>query len=148
MILDDKAKKKIIADYVLCQNYRETARKNGVHHSTVKRLVDRVDNADFIQKATQKREENTQDVLAYMQSQHETQTRIIGKLFTAIEQKAENPDMFTSIKDLATALGIVVDKALKVAEIKHMSAGNDQTQEADGLSKALSDLAGEMDADQ
>ena len=53
-----------------------------------------------------------------MQTQHETKKRILDKILTAIETKAEDVDMFTNIKDLATAYGIILDKELKVLELQ------------------------------
>lgn len=115
--ITDKQKKKIIADYIQCQNYRETGRINNVSYATVKRLVKESD-FDLSQEITQKAEINTQDTLSYMQEQHEIKKRIVNKILQAMEQKAENIDMFTNIKDLATAYGIIVDKELKFYEIK------------------------------
>jgi hypothetical protein len=116
MALSDKAKKKIIADYAQCQNYREVARLHGVSDGTVRNIVNK--DAEITQKCAQKREENTQSVLEYMDQQTSTKKRILEKLLLAIEQKAENVDMFTNIKDLATAYGIVFDKEVKALELK------------------------------
>ena len=54
-----------------------------------------------------------------MQTQHETKKRILDKILKAIETKADDIDMFTNIKDLATAYGIILDKELKVLELKN-----------------------------
>ena len=59
--LTDRQKKKIIADYVDNGNYSETARINGVNKSTVQRLISK--NQEVQQKAQEKKEENTQDML-------------------------------------------------------------------------------------
>jgi len=123
--LTDKQKKKIIADYVDNGNYSETARMNNIDKSTAKRLVDGNYDKDLQQKATQKKEENTQSTLEYMQSQHNTKKRILDNLLKAIETKSTNVDMFTNVRDLATAYGIIVDKELKVLELKNMSKENE-----------------------
>lgn len=112
----DERRKKIIADYVACQNAREVARMNDVSDATVRRFVKECE-ADLSQEIAQKQIENTADTLTYMQQQHELKKDIADKLLKAIKQKAENIDMFTNIKDLATAYGILVDKELKFAEI-------------------------------
>ena len=109
--LTDKQKKKIIADYVENQNYCETARINNVSDMTVRRIVE--DNKDVLEKVEQKKQENTQSTIEYMQTQHETKKRILDKILKAIETKTEDIDMFTNIKDLATAYGIILDKELK-----------------------------------
>ena len=84
--LTDIQKKKIVADYIENQNYRETARINNVDRETVKKLVN--EDKELIQKLAIKKEENTQTTLEYMQSQHETKKRILDKLLKAIEEKS------------------------------------------------------------
>ena len=120
--LTDKEKKKIIADYVETQNYSETGRINNVSDMTVKRLVD--DNKEVLEKVEQKKIENTQSTIEYMQTQHMTKKRILDKILKAIESKAENVDMFTNIRDLATAYGIILDKELKVLELQKANSTN------------------------
>lgn len=114
--LTDLEKKKIIADYVDNQNYSETAKMNNVSVDTVRRLV--LNDDEIVNILKQKKEENTQSTIEYMQTQHETKKRILDKILTAIETKAEDIDMFTNIKDLATAYGIILDKELKVLELQ------------------------------
>lgn len=113
--LTDLEKKKIIADYVDNQNYSETARMNNVSVNAVKNIV--LADEETANKCKQKKEENIQNTIEYMQTQHETKKRILDKILTAIETKADNLDMFTNIKDLATAYGIILDKELKVLEL-------------------------------
>lgn len=129
--LTDKQKKKIIADYIKNQNYRETARINGVCVNSVRNIV--ASDKDIEKKLTQKFEEDTQSTIEYMQSQSMTKNRIINKLLKAIETKSENVDMFTNIKDLAMAYGILVDKELKILEIQkskqEMNNGLDKVQQ-------------------
>ena len=50
--LTDKQKKKIIADYVECGSYNATAKKNGVTHQTVRRVVN--ESAEITKKVQQK----------------------------------------------------------------------------------------------
>lgn len=116
--LTDKKKKKIIADYIECQNFSEVARINGVDKSTVKRLIDSNYDEDIQQKATQKKEENTKDILEYMDSIYDKQKKIIDLSLSALEEKLSKPDMFTNVKDIATVYGVIFDKALKYKEIK------------------------------
>ena len=121
--LTDKEKQKIIADYVETQNYSETARINKVTDKTVKRVV--TNNSDVLKKVEQKKVENTQSTIEYMQTQHESKKRILDKILKAIEKKVDNIDMFTNIKDLATAYGIILDKELKFIEMQRGSANNE-----------------------
>lgn len=121
--LTDKEKKKIIADYIETQNYSETGRMNNVSDVTVKDIVSK--DKTTLEKLEQKKQENTQSTIEYMKTQHETKKRILDKILKAIETKAENIDMFTNIKDLATAYGIILDKELKVLELQRGSANNE-----------------------
>lgn len=120
--LTDKEKKKIIADYIETQNYSETARINNVADNTVRAIV--LDNKEVAEKLEQKKLENTQSTIEYMQTQHMTKKRILDKILKAIESKAENIDMFTNIRDLATAYGIILDKELKVLELQKANSTN------------------------
>ena len=114
--LTDKDKKNIIADYVECQNYSEVGRKYNISDTAVKKIVD--SDKDSLNKLEQKKEENIKSTLEYMDEQHETKKRILDKLLKGMETKAEELDIFTNIKDLATAYGIILDKELKLKEIK------------------------------
>ena len=131
--LTDKQKKKIIADYVENQNYRETGRMNNVSEATIRSIIKNADNIDITQKIAQKKEENTQTTLEYMETQHETKKRILDKILKAIETKADNIDMFTNIKDLATAYGIILDKELKVLELRKNNATSEDLKKVEEL---------------
>lgn len=125
--LTDLQKKKIIADYIDNQNLSETARMNNVKAMTVKRLVESDYDKDLLQKVKQKKEENTLTTLEYMDKQHETKKRIMDKLLKGIETKADDIDIFTNIKDLATAYGIILDKELKVLELKYKKDNDEES---------------------
>lgn len=116
--LTDKQKKKIIADYVDSGNFCDVGRKNGVPESTVRYIVKNNKDIDVPKLCEEKKKENTQSTLEYMETQHQTKKRILDKLLKAIEEKSDKIDMFTNVKDLATAYGILIDKELKYAEIK------------------------------
>lgn len=133
--LTDKQKKKIIADYVETQNYSEVARINNVSVNAVKNIV--LADEETAKKCKQKKLENTQSTIEYMQTQHESKKRILDKILKAIEQKADNIDMFTNIKDLATAYGIILDKELKVLELKNRTADNNEITKLDELLKEI-----------
>lgn len=122
--LTDLKKKEIIAYYVECKNYSEVARKFNVSDNTVRSLV--LNNEDISKKLEQKNEENTKSVLEAMEERKEKKVKILNKILDAIENKADNIDMFTNIKDLATAYGIIMDKEIKVKEIaiKNKEANN------------------------
>lgn len=115
--LTDKQKKKIIADYVDNGNYSETARINNTTDTTVRTIIKENKNIT-LKKMEQKKEENTQDMLQYLESKKEDKKRVIELCFKALEDKLATPDMFTSIRDIAMVYGIIVDKDLKIKEIE------------------------------
>lgn len=53
-----------------------------------------------------------------MDERKDTVKRILGKLLKGIEDKSDNVDMFTSIRDLAMAYGTIVDKEFKRQELE------------------------------
>lgn len=116
--LTDKDKKKIIADYMENQNYSETARINNVGVNTVKRLVLSQDNEEMARKSKEKKEENTKDILEYMDKIAEKQKKIIDLSLEVLEEKLSNPDLFTNIRDVAIVYGTIFDKSLKYKEMK------------------------------
>lgn len=115
--LTDKQRKKIVADYVECENYSEVARMNNVAVNTVKKIV--LSDNDIASKCKQKKEENTKDILDYMDSIAEDQKEIIDLSLKAIKDKLKKPDAFTSVKDIATVYGVIFDKAIKMKEMKY-----------------------------
>lgn len=138
--LTDKQKKKIIADYIENGNMSETARMNGVNVSTVKRLIDSGYDKDLQEKANQKKIENTEEVLEAMQKRKDTKIKILDKIFKAMDNKLENIDMFTNIKDLATAYGIIMDKELKIKELELQNKRDSNVKDAIANLPALADL--------
>ena len=132
--LTDKQKKKIIADYMENGNYRETARINSVAVDTVRRIIlKNKNNQDFVKKSTEKKEENTKDILEYMDSIVKDQKKVIDLALKVLKDKLSSPDLFTNIKDVAIVYGTIFDKALKYKEMKlreeEMKYKNTTTQE-------------------
>ena len=136
--LTDAEKKKIIADYVINQNYSETARLNNVSPDSVIRLVK--DNEEIKQKLTNKKEENTQNMLDWFTSQYGTKQRILNKLLKAIEEKSEDNDINT-IKELATAYGIILDKELKMMEMQRGNGSREDIMKVEELLEKIKDEA-------
>lgn len=132
--LTDKQKKKIIADYMENENYRETARINSVAVDTVRRIIlKNKNNQDFVKKSAEKKEENTKDILEYMDSIVKDQKEVINLSLQVLKDKLSNPDLFTNIRDVAIVYGTIFDKALKYKEMKlreeEMKYKNTTTQE-------------------
>ena len=68
--------------------------------------------------ANKKKEDNSKDILEYMDSICEDQKEIITLSFKALKEKLNKIDNFTSVKDIATVYGIIYDKAIKAKELK------------------------------
>ena len=73
--LTDKKKKKIVADYLELGSYNAVAKRNHVCGETARRVVEASE--DFAEKLRQKKEENTADILAYMESRRQAVCDII-----------------------------------------------------------------------
>lgn len=104
--LTDRQKKKILADYVQTSNYCATAKLNGVSANTVKKIVQT--NADIAEKLIRKKEENTADVLTYMESQRDMVCQIIGKGLAVLNDPAKLVEATPS--QITTAIGTLIDK--------------------------------------
>ena len=104
--LTDKQKKKIIADYVQLGSYNAVSKINGVSATTVKNIV--LKSADFVEKCEQKKEENTADILAYMDSQRGLVCEIIGKGLAALNDSEKLKEATPA--QITTAIGTLIDK--------------------------------------
>lgn len=104
--LTDKEKKKIAAYWVECQNYSETARKFKVSDYTVKKIIS--DDSKTLKKLEQKKEENTQDMITYMETKKQKVFDFIDLVLDDI--KTEEKIKKTPINQLVTSVGILMDK--------------------------------------
>lgn len=109
--LTDKQKKKIVADYLEVQSYSAAARMNGVTHQTVKRVVQ--ESSDFSEKLQKKKDENTADILAYMEAQKERVCEIIDISLEVLPDKIRNAK---TAADVTTAMGTVISKWAEVKD--------------------------------
>ena len=135
--LTDRQKKKIIADYVQLNNYCAVAKINNVSATTVKNIV--LASADFVEKCEQKKEENTADILAYMESQKGIVCEILEKGLAALNSPEKLAE--ASPSQITTALGTLIDKW---AMIRGVPSDNGKEDE---LSKSLRAMAEELESD-
>ena len=135
--LTDKQKKKIVADYLECESYNATAKKNGVCGQTVRRVVE--ESQGFSENLKQKKEENTADILAYMESKRNIVCEILGKGLEALN----DPDKLKEATpaQITTAMGTLIDKWTAIS-----GAPADTTKE-DDLSRSLRELGQELESD-
>ena len=135
--ITDKKKKKIIADYLRLGNYSATARANGVSDDSVKRIVLKCD--DFAEKAKRKKEQDTADILEYMEAQRGMVCEIISKGLQALNEPEKLAD--ASPAQITTAIGTLIDKWAMI------SGGPSDNGKEDELSKSLREMAEELESD-
>lgn len=104
--LTDLQRKQMIADRVLGMSFRKLAEKYNVTTATVQRVIK--SDTKVAQKVTDKKEENTQTVLAYMEEQREQACNTIGKLLEALGN--DDKIALASLNQIATSMGILIDK--------------------------------------
>lgn len=131
--LTDKQKKKIVADYLELGSYRAAGRQNGVADGTVKRVVEEC--GDIEQKVAQKKNENTADILAYMESKRGVVCEIIEKGLAALNDPEKLAE--ASPAQITTALGTLIDKWAPKGQI---ISGKDQVED-DPITKSLKEEA-------
>lgn len=129
----DELKKKIIADYAQMKSFRAVARANNVSASTVKRICDR--EPKLKQLATQKNEQNTLDMLDYMDSKKERVQEIIDVYLGVLT----DPDKLDSatLREITTALGTLIDKWTKMDDIKRDSTASAKASDFQTLADLL-----------
>ena len=128
--LTDRQKKAIITDRINGMTFRAIAKKYGISATSVQRII-RAD-PETARKVTEKNEQNTQDMLDYL----DVQKGKAQALLTAIIEALNDPEKLAraNVRDLATAYGIIVDKFTL----------SKQKPEEDALRKAK-ELLGEVD---
>lgn len=114
MRLTDKEIKRIIAERTEGSSFRELGRKYGVAASTIKRICDREPEIERI--ATQKKEQNTLDMIAYMDSRKEQAQGVIDDYIKALADPTKIE--MAKLSEVATAMGILIDKFINIP-IKH-----------------------------
>lgn len=141
--LTDKQKKRIVADYVELGSYNAVAKKHGVSDKTVKAIV--TANPEFTKKSEQKKQENTVDILAHMQTKKEAALKVVDRYLDALldEERISraNPAQLT------TAMGTVLDKFAQLDD--KTAAGNDLMRNAwanfwEGVGPAFSAVVGDV----
>ena len=104
--LTDKQKKKIVADYLECQSVNLAAKRNGVSWDSAKKALEEA--GEIEKKLEQKKEENTADILAYMESKKGMVCEMIGKGLNALNDPEKLAGATPS--QITTAIGTLIDK--------------------------------------
>ena len=135
--LTDKKKKKIVADYLETQSINATAKKNNVSWGTVRSVLDGM--GEIEEKLEQKKEQNTVDILAYMESQKGLVCEILGKGLEALNDPGKLKEATPA--QITTAMGTLIDKWTAI------SGGPADTAKEDDLSRSLRELGMELESD-
>lgn len=136
--ITDRKRKKIIADYIELGSYNAVAKLNGVSNHTVKRVV--LDAPEISEKIQQKKDENTSDILAYMDSKRKIVCEIIGKGLDVLNDPEKLKEATPA--QITTALGTLIDKWAMI------SGGPADTEKEDDLSRSLRELGQELESDE
>lgn len=103
--LTDRQKKKIVADYLETESYNATAKKNGVCGQTVRRVIE--ESQGITENLKRKKEENTADILAYMDSRRKQVCGIIEVGLAVLPEKIQTAK---TASEVTTAIGTLIDK--------------------------------------
>lgn len=101
----DKLNKQIAADYLETQSVAEAARRNGVAWNTARAAIDEL--GDIERKLEEKKEQNTQDILAYMEAQ---KGRVCELIDLGLEVLTDRMREAKSATEVTTAMGTLIDK--------------------------------------
>lgn len=123
--LTDLKKKKIISDYISCENYSKVGRKHNVSGNTVKRIVK--SDPQTSKKVNQKKEENCKDVIDSMSKESWKFKRFADYFFERLNPENNKSELDSiPISQLGTTFGILADKFLKSKEISKQFSDNEE----------------------
>lgn len=106
--LTDKEKKKVVTEWVNGKSFNQIAREKGIAPSTVMKICNKEE--EFKQKAMKKKEENTMDMLAFMDSRKFKAQELIDALLDGMLDKKQLDK--SSLRDKGIVFGIVIDKTV------------------------------------
>lgn len=104
--IGDRKRKKIITDRVEGLSYRAIAQKYKVSEYAVRKIVR--EDPDFTQKIAEEKARNARAMVDYLEGQRWQAQEIIGKMLTVMTDEEKLKD--SGLRDIATALGILIDK--------------------------------------
>ena len=117
--LTDRQKKKILADYLETQSVNAAAKKNKVSWDAANKVLKEAGEVE--KKLEQKKDQNTADILAYMESQRDIVCQIIGKGLAVLNDPEKLAEATPS--QITTALGTLIDKWTQVQGMGADDAG-------------------------
>lgn len=135
--LTDRQKKKIMADYLETQSVNAAAKKNKVSWDAANKVLKEAGEVE--KKLEQKKDQNTADILAYMESQRDIVCQIIGKGLAVLNDPEKLAEATPS--QITTAMGTLIDKWAMIG-----GSPADTVME-DALSQSLKEMAKELESD-
>lgn len=133
--LTDKQKKRIIADRVNGMSFRKLADKYHVSTTTIQKVLN--GNKEVLQKITQKKEQNTLDMISFLDSRKgdAQDFLVLAMKYLQDEDKLKR----TGVQAIATAMGIVIDKFIQ--NVPQTQQSNNLLQEIrDGIAEGRSNV--------
>ena len=112
--LTDRQRKHMIADRANGMSMPKLAAKYNVSTTTVARTLK--GNPEAVRKVNEKKEQNTLDMLAYMDARKSVAQELVDAILTDMADPERRAA--ASFRELATALGILVDKFTATAPKK------------------------------
>ena len=134
--LTDKQKKKIVADYLETQSVNLAAKRNGVSWDSAKKAIEGA--GEIEKKLEQKKQENTADILAYMENKRNVVCEIIDTALKVLPEKIENA---RTASEVTTALGTIIDKWLQCLQLSN-AVTDKNVFEDDPITQAIKKEAG------
>ncbi|MBQ3330817.1 MAG: helix-turn-helix domain-containing protein [Ruminococcus sp.] len=113
-MLTDGQKKLLIADRVSGMSMRKLAEKYGTSTSSVQRILQT--NPDAIKAAAEKKEQNTKDMLDFLDEKKQSAQEFVLLALEAIKDPVKLQK--ASVNSIAIAMGIVIDKFVPVTPKK------------------------------
>ena len=104
--IGDKKRKRIITDKVEGMSYRAIAQKYKVSEYAVRKIVK--EDPEFTQKIAQEKARNARAMADYLEGKRWQAQEIIGKMLCAMTDEEKLKE--SGVRDIATALGIIIDK--------------------------------------
>lgn len=134
--LTDKLRKKIVADYLDTQSINLSAKRNGVSWDSARKAIEEA--GEIEEKLERKKQENTADIIAYMESKRQAVCDIIELGLEVLPEKIKNA---RTASEVTTALGTLIDKFTAFGSLPG------DTAKEDDLSKSLREMAEELESD-
>lgn len=110
--LTDIQKKKIVADYLDTQSINTAAKRNGVSWDSAKKAIEEA--GDIEKKLEEKKQQNTKDIIAYMESRKGQICEIIQKGLDVLNTPGKLEE--ASPAQITTMIGTLLDKAVQYTQ--------------------------------